>query len=580
MPFVAIIFRSAGQFTRVVLFFCLCCTCATVYASETALDTLVHTTTSYFKPLQGGILSVEGKQVTVNLGTRDSVKPGMRFQILRKEAPFRHPVTGELLGNLESLVGMVQVTEAADDTFTGILIQGDAQAGDTARISGLKINLLFCQSRDADWQLADHYYRKLKDSGRFQMIDTALETVRPEEVLAEARRLNADVALLVNSRKSEVDTLLGQRLFWVSDGMEIGSTEVKIDQAVEKELSIGEKYFPIGEHAALTKFDAPPSAKLLIMCDVDGDGNKELIFSTGTNLIVYALDRDLHPALGGITLQGSARDHHIWIDSIDSNGNGKDEIIITSLRGSTVVRDNESALKTDEIVSSLYEYDGKDFSLLFQDNLFLRNIGGKLFAQQYARSSGFAGEVFSLLWDGKLKKAESLKLPAGVNIYDFVFFEDPKLGGLVLAYDEKGHLAVYDKNGMTLWRSKTDAGNFLSTFRKDSPTVMADQGEWSVKDRLLFRDRDVLYVKRIPFLDMIKGLGYKESQLLSLQWNGSSMEESTVIDSVDGTILDYGVTNENILVLASPLFGIRAGNILKGENPVKRELCVYPLKGL
>ncbi len=58
------------------------------------------------------------------------------------------------------------------------------------------------------------------------------------------------------------------------------------------------------------------------------------------------------------------------------------------------------------------------------------------------------------------------------------------------------------------------------------------------------------------------------------------MEENIVIDGIDGTILDYAITSDNIFVLASPLFGMRAGNILKGENPVKKELTVYPLKGL
>jgi hypothetical protein len=79
---------------------------------------------------------------------------------------------------------------------------------------------------------------------------------------------------------------------------------------------------------------------------------------------------------------------------------------------------------------------------------------------------------------------------------------------------------------------------------------------------------------------MIKGFGYKKSRIRSLRWNGFSMEESIVVDGVDGTIMDYAVTSDNIFVLASPLFGIRAGNILKGENLVKKELSVYPLKGI
>ncbi|MCJ7483355.1 MAG: hypothetical protein MUO31_10355 [Thermodesulfovibrionales bacterium] len=554
-------------FNGILLFFILCCAHTAVCAADSAMDTMLHTTTSYFKPVQGKIFAVEGKRVVLTIGAKDSVKAGMRFQILREEAPFRHPVTKEPLGKLESLVGKLQVREASGDASTGEIIEGDAKEGDTIRISEIKINLLFCQSRDTDWQLAEFYYRKLKDTGRFQIIDTALETDKPEEILVEARRLHADVALHLTMKKAEAETFLIQNLYWVSDGLKFGAMETKVDQALAKELAFGEEFFTLEKHQPLTQFEVPTSARFLIMCDVDGDRNKELIFSTGRDLIVYALDRDLHPALGGVTIKGSMQDNHIWIDSTDLNKNNKDEIIITSMKG-------------EDIISSVYEYDGKEFTLIYQDNVFMRKMGDKLIAQSYSRNLGFDGEVFYLQWEGVLKKGDALKLPGDVNIYDFVFFEDPKAGRLLLAYDENGYLNVYDENAMRLWRSKTSAGDFLTTFKKNAPSVMVDRGGWSVKDRLIFKQKDILYVKRIPFFDIVKGFGYKKSQIRSLQWNGYSMEESIVIDGVDGTILDYAVTSDNIFVLASPLFGIRAGNILKGESPVKKELYIYPLKGM
>jgi hypothetical protein len=569
------------QFTCIVLFFILCCTYSSGYTAENAMDTLIHATTSYFKPLQGKIVSVDGKQVMVSLGAKDSVKPNMRFQILREEAPFRHPVTKEPIGKLEALIGKLQVKEVKEDVSTADILEGDVKEGDTVRISELKIKLLFCQSKDTDWQLSEYYYRKLKESGRFQLIDTALEPNKPEEVIEEARRMHADVALYLSTKKTDSETFLMQELYWVTDGLKIGSMETKIDQAVATELSLGEKFFPLEKHQPLTRFEVPTSAKLLNMCDVDGDRKKELIFSTGADLIIYALDRDLLPALGGITIKGSTQDHHIWIDSVDLNKNGKDEIIITSMKGSPVISDYESSImKGADIVSSIYEYDGKEFTLLYQDNVFMRKIGNKLYAQPYSRDLGFDGEVFELRWEGAVKKGDALKLPGGVNIYDFVFFENPKSGRMLLAYDEKGYFTLYDQNALRLWRSKTSTGDFLTTFKKKAPSPMADGGEWSVKDRLFPRQNDILYVKRIPFLDIVKGLGYKKSQIRSLQWDGHAMEEQIVIDGVDGTILDYVVTTDNVFILASPLFGIRAANILKGDNPVKKELLIYPLKGM
>ena len=101
-----------------------------------------------------------------------------------------------------------------------------------------------------------------------------------------------------------------------------------------------------------------------------------------------------------------------------------------------------------------------------------------------------------------------------------------------------------------------------------------------MKDRLSRSNRDVLYVKRIPLLDMMQGIGYKKSQIRILRWNGLSMEDDVVVDNISGTLLDYMVVHDKVIVLASPLFGIKPGNILKGENPVNTELLIYPLKGL
>jgi hypothetical protein len=110
-------------------------------------------------------------------------------------------------------------------------------------------------------------------------------------------------------------------------------------------------------------------------------------------------------------------------------------------------------------------------------------------------------------------------------------------------------------------------------------TPMIDRGEWAIKDRLFLRNGEVFFVKRAPLLGMVKGLGYKSSQIKDLLWNGLSMEEGIVIDNIKGSILDYTVTGDKIIVLASPVFGIKAGNILKGENPLGTVLYIYQMKG-
>jgi hypothetical protein len=567
--------RYSLLFLILAVFFC---SVSSVYSSEDALDIMKDDVVSYFNPVKGSIISVQGKKAIVDIGAKDAVRPGMRFTVLREEAPFRHPVTKELLGTMESFIGRLDIEEVSADSASGEIIEGNPAEGDKIRISEVKVNMMFCQAEGVDWHLAEAYYRKLKDTGRFQMIDTSLETDDPDAVLKEARRLEADVVLNLNAGKAEEGLFLIQSLYWVSDGLKFAEMQRNAEAVLARETKFAEKFFTPPSRDAVIKFQMPVGADLMTTGDLDGDGKPEIIFSARNDIIAYTVEFDLLPALGGIRIKGSARDEHLWLDAADLNRNGRDEVVITTIRG-------------DSVVSCIYEYSGKEFVLLYKTDGFMRTINEELFIQSYSRKNGFEGPIFPVHWDGDYKRGEALKLPADVNIYDFILFEDTQAGRLLLAYDEAGFLNVYDAGNRRLWRSKRSAGDFLRTFRKDAPskltksdstmidTTMIDRGKWAVKDRLFLKNREILYIRRIPLLDMMKGIGYKSSQVRSLIWNGLSMEEEVVIDNIGGTILDYALARDKIIVLASPLFGIKPGNILKGESPLKSELYIYSLKG-
>lgn len=548
------------------MLFALCFNNA-VYAEDNPLNRMRDETISFFKPMTGNIITVDAKKIIVNVGTKDAVRKGMRFNILREEAPFKHPVTKEPLGKLESLIGKLEIKEVSTDSSTGDIIEGDAKEGDKVRISEIKVNLLFCQSKDIDWHIAESYYRNLKETGRFTIIDTGIDTDNPSKVIEEAKRLHAEVALLLTSRNAESGTLLTQRLFWVSDGLKFSETEINIDTAFAKELKFGEEFFkPQIEEAGL-QLDLPIAARLITLSDVDGDGKQEIVLSTDKEVRFYTLGADLQPAFGGITITGSTSDNYLWIDSIDLNKNGRDEIIITSMKG-------------DDIISYIYELKGTEFVLLYKDHVFMRRIENRLIAQSYSRREGFEGDVYNILWEGEYKKGSSERLPKGVTIYDFIYFHDLQTGKLLLSYDEKGFLSIYNDKDMEIWRSKTKAGGFLTTFKKSAPSAIVESGEWAIKDRLFLRNKDILSVQRVPLFEVIKGLGYKKSQIKNLRWNGLSMEESILIDNIKGTLFDYTVSGDKIIVISSPPLGIKPGNILKGENPIKTELSIYSLKGM
>lgn len=556
------------------------CLQSTVYAAEDPLYKMRDETIAYFKPITGKVTMIDGEKVVVNVGAKDAVKTGMRFNVLKEEAPFIHPVTKEPLGKIEALIGKLEIKDVNADSSSGIIIEGKAQEGDKIRISEIKVNTLFCQSKDADWNLSDSYYRTLKETGRLNLIDTGMETEIPSEIIKEAKRLNADVALLIISHKTDAGTLLTQRLFWVSDGLQFSEINTNIDIAYTKELKFAEGFLPLRQGEASFQIGVPVSAKLMTTADVDGDGKQEIVFSNGKDISLYTLGSDLQPALGGIKITGKSFDNHVWIDSMDINKDGKDEIILTAMAGgSFIIDDYATTRKGDTIVSYIYGLKGNEFVVIYKGPVFLRKIGNGLIAQAYSHEDGFDGDVFSVIWEGGYKKGNPLKLPKGVNIYDFVYFDDPLKGRIIVAYDEQGFLNAYDDKDFRIWRSKENSGGFLTRFKKSAPTTMIDKGKWSMKDRLLLRSKDILSVKRIPILEIIKQIGYKSSQIRRLWWNGFGMEEGVLIDNISGAVYDYALSGDKILVLSSPPFGIKPKNILQGENPIMTELSVYIDKG-
>jgi hypothetical protein len=533
------------------------------FAEEDPITRLKDNTLKFFKPVTGSITSVEGDKVEMDIGRKNDMMPGMRLNILSEGEPFIHPVTGEKLGRVESMTGKVEIKDAQEQTASGVIVEGKAKAGDKVRISGTKVKVLFCQDKKIDWYLADEYYRKLKETGRVELIDTSLETSDETLAINEARRLGAEIALLLTSKEADKGTQVMQKLLWVSDGSKFSETDVKVDVAFAKDLKFGGEFFTPNEGEAILMYNLPFGARFLATGDFDGDGKQEIMLSNGKNARVYLPAVDLQLLW---EVKGTAADDHLWIDAIDLNRNGKDEIVITLMRN-------------EEVFSCIYELEGSEFKKLWEEKYFLRKIGTELVAQGHSMSDGFAGDIVGITWDGGYKTGEKIRLPKGVNIYDFAFIEGADKEKLVFTYDDKGFLNLYDGKGVRVWRSAADTGGFLTKFKKESPNQFVDSGEWAVKDRLIPRNREVLAVQRVPLAEMAKGIGYKSSRLKNYWWNGFSMDEGVLVNDIKGTLLDYALAGDKMIALTSPLLGIKFENILKGENPLGAMLYIYSVKG-
>lgn len=534
------------------------------FAGET-LDRIKDETLSYFKPLKGRVISVEGGIILSDLNEGSGIKKGMRLNILKEGMPLLHPVTKEEIGRVETPSGRAEVVEVTDSGSRLKIISGEAKKGDILRLSETKVRSLFYQDRSVPWEVGESFHQRLRESGRFDLLDTHLDSSDDREILEEARKRQAAIIIAITASMAGKEAKLKERILWTEDGSKLMETEAVIDESLIKDsqfsdlLSIG-----LGSKEALLFFDLPYSGRLITIGNFDGKDRNELVISNGKVLRIYTPGISL---LEIYEIDVPLAKEHLWLDKIDVNSDGRDEIVLTTLGD-------------DEVSSYIYEKGEAGFRVLFKGKVFLRVVDGRLIAQDYNSADGFTGPVYFIDYrDGRFIKGEKLKLPSVVNIYDFTYLSEPDGRKYILAYDEKGYLSLYDERGLRLWISREDSGGFMNTFKKAAPTIMVDRGEWSVKDKLFSFGNKAIFLKRVPLAEMARTLGFKRSEIRALWWTGLSMEEMKIVDNISGGVIDYAISGDRIYVISKPLFGIKAKNILKGENPIGSMLYVYSLKG-
>lgn len=552
--------------------FCLLTTCflsGTALAEET-LSRLRDETLSYFKPLRGKVIGREGDIIISDLGKDSGVKKGMRLNILKEGVPLLHPVTKEQIGKVETPLGKAEVIEVTPENSRLKVLSGDAREGDLLRLSETKVRALFYQDRSVPWEVGEALYQQLKESGRFDLVDTPLDSWDDRALLKEAQEKKAIVIVSVTSLSTGKGARLKESVIWTEDGARLMEAEADMDASLMKDVGLGKLLsIGLGSKDALLFFDLPYSGVLITAGNFDGRDKNELVISNGKVLRIYTPGISLFEIN---EIDVPVAKEHLWLDKIDLDSDGSDEIILTTLGD-------------DEVLSYVYGKDdpamsGSGFKILWKEKAFLRVVDGGLIAQGYTKEDGFSGPVYKINYrDGRFTKGEDLKLPVGVNIYDFSYIKGSDGKIYTLAYDDKGFLSLFDPDGLRLWVSREDSGGFMKTFKRAAPTIMVDRGEWSVKDKLFSFGNRTVFIKRIPLADMARAFGFKKSEIRVLWWTGLSMEETTVVDGISGGIMDYTISGDRIYVISRPLFGIKAKNILKGENPLGSMLYVYSLKG-
>ncbi len=518
---------------------------------------------SYFTPLEGDVIGVNS-DVVINIGRNRGIKKGMRFKVFERGASFYHPVTGEYMGRIERFRGVIEVKDVSDNESRCRIVEGDAKKGDLVRISGAKTRVLFYQDMTVDYFIGDALYQELKDSGRFDLSDAPIENLSLKELLSIAEKEKTEAIIKLTSPKKDVrERIVDVSLLW-KDGEVFFKEQVPVSAEFIREVRSSQEFLTGGVQEPLLLYSLPFGAEHILTGDVDGDKKLDIVLSNGYDIYVYSYDVDLS-YLYQATL--NKQENALWLDIYDIDRDGRDEIIIST------INDDETS-----VVSYIFKFNKRKLKQIWKTEGFLRVLDGKLLWQAFSPYDGYIGKVREIIYNkGTFENDESLDLPPDLNIYNFVMIHS-KEGELYFYVDKYNHLVLLNNEGLPVWRSEKDLGGFVKKFNKKQYIEMVERGQWVVPDRMIVRGRSVIVPARTPIAKKAQTLGYKESEIRTYTISGSTVDEISLINDINGNLIDFSVFGDKIAFVDKPPFGFVAKNLLRGKNPFVIYLQIFSIK--
>jgi len=80
--------------------------------------------------IQALVADVDGKTITINVGSSSGVRVGGTYAVLRPGREIHDPATGKVIKRTTTSVGQITITEADEGSATGTLTGGPAKVGD------------------------------------------------------------------------------------------------------------------------------------------------------------------------------------------------------------------------------------------------------------------------------------------------------------------------------------------------------------------------------------------------------------------------------------------------------------------
>ncbi len=491
-------------------------------AAFARFEKLVTDVDDMFGKISGYVVSSEGESVYTDLGRDKGAYKGMVAKVYRENEPIIHPITGQILGNKKIYVGDMILDDVQEKFSTGRLTvqQRAPKQGDIVVVNP-PIDVVI----------------KVED------IPTRLEVLLREEISKANNIMIRDKARLAVTFTQKAEGGIGYTVKDTQTGTVVYSKYFSdIDTEAGKSMNAARDIL------SSKPIDKP--YKSMAVGHVKKDDQIYLTLATSRDVDFYTFDgKEFKPAG---TLGAKLR-YIQNVETADLNGNGIDEIFITTVVG-------DSAIK-----SFAYEFDGSKY-VKIADNIpyILRTVyvnGQKKIVSQMMGGDGtYLGNISELIYNnGNYERGQSLNTAGKATIYGFGYGDLDKDGtNEALDINSDYKVDVY-KKGARLYTSIEQFGQtpyyFLMKSEINTEFRTTDEGEDPflteskrryIKGRVFVNsDGNIYLVKNDEKYKMLaKTKIYGSSNFAVFSWDGRRLRQQWESDVMQPTIVDYFMYEE------------------------------------
>lgn len=502
-----------------------------------------------FKPQSGVVVMPVGDEFLIDLDASHGLVEGDIVTVIRPGEKIVHPTSGKVLGSLDEVKGILQVTEVKS---------GYSHARPVGTVEGVTRGDSIRRYENLSAALWDYtgegevLYSELKSTlpGLKWQSYAKAQTVKPPSPEPSA---TGGVQLIFVLQRNSLEVRgpsfeLLHSYPLPASAPAVSPVSAKPEVAVNVPGIVSREAVTAQQPTAIVRKEVQSRAGIwyssdlqgaivsMAVGDFDGDKQRELAIAFADRLEIARLQGSEYVKLTAVEVGAGVK--ILSLDEVDLDRDGKEELYVTAARDGGLVS------RVVTFADGRFIMAGEAVPWYFRA-VALPGEGKVLLAQRMGESNrDFDGPIFRVVYSsGRLSEGAPLPLPWQVSLYGFLPFT-AEGGEVHYAYlSINDYLQVLNTAGEQLWESSDYFGGSESYFERADISSRSWSGESRrvyIQARLERGSADeILVTANKGSRLMASSRKFTEGRVVAFKWDGHALQEVWHTQSQKGYLADF-----------------------------------------